>query len=1152
MQQRFTYNWMGWPARGGASSNKVPVRLFRFLLIAALATALAPVGVVAEEDANDAEERAGPAAIDMQHVPQDLEQEARADALRDQMIDQLMEIIPTVTEPTQRADLLFQLAELWWQKSQFVYFTEMAQYDAAYEEWITAIDRGEEIEEPEANHRQSQLYRQEAIRLYQRVLDEMPQYHRNDQVLFILAHNLYETDRQREGVEMYYDLIRNFPDSDYVAEAYLQMGEHFFEENDVIRALRAYERAYELGDERIRPYALYKLGWCDYNIGEHEEALVKFDQVVKHTEEQIARGGEDAGRVQLKGEALRDMVRVYTELGITDEAIAYYQRHGGDRTDRYIEALGRSFFDNGYSEEAIEVHRWLIGNNPNSTSAPQWQSTIVRSYAHLEERDRVLSEMQRLVDLYGPASPWAQANAGDERVIERAYELTEGTQRELVTEYHQEAQRTQYAHTYRLAGEIYSRYLEEFADSEHAYNLRFYYAEILLTLEEFEDAAEQYIKVVEHDPYGEHTLVSAYNALLSYENLAAIDRGDRERRIIPDDARIDEDAPRGEVTRSQIVERAEADAEELEIARWEQKQIEASDAYVEIVDEWLEKHSDELTQDELDELEEDEIVVRYKSAFILYEHRHYVEAARRFEEIIMRWPTDRWARTAADLILDSLNVQEEWADLNRVARRFHADEQLARPGTEFTTRLEDLIEGSAYKMVLDVFETGEDRLAAEQFLAFVEEFPESEHADRALYNAFIVHGEYEELDRAVEIGEQLLEGYEDSDLQPRVLELLGSHYERMAQYEKAAGYYETYAIRYIDESSDAFKDLPSDRQDEVKESLPDNLFNAALWYEGLGDYDRAIELYLLYTNEFSTRDDVPEIHYNVAEIYEQLEDWRRAADFYESFVSDHGRRVEPWRIIRAVYQQAEAHEKLGNTRAVNRLFQDILRRYQALSDEEKRHPVVRRTVAHAVFEEIEPEWQAYIAIDLDTTDQRRIQELLREKMEALEKLEARYTEVIEFGSGEWAVAALTRIGLAYQNFADALLDAPIPPDLTFDQEELYRALLEERAFPLEERAIEFLETALETSSDRRVYTDWLMEAQETMLTFRPNAFLEVLEPSFHGSEFFITAELEREMAEEPEIIEPEPDPVEGLEPHEHETADEAPVTTAAAGGNDDA
>ena len=94
----------------------------------------------------------------------------------------------------------------------------------------------------------------------------------------------------------------------------------------------------------------------------------------------------------------------------------------------------------------------------------------------------------------------------------------------------------------------------------------------------------------------------------------------------------------------------------------------------------------------------DEIDVRYKAAFIFYTHRHDVEAANRFGEIINKWPTNASSRKAADLTLDILNTKKQWADLNHVAREFYANKKLIGSDKDFTARLAALVEGSQYNV----------------------------------------------------------------------------------------------------------------------------------------------------------------------------------------------------------------------------------------------------------------------------------------------------------------------------------------------------------------------------------------------------------------------------------------------------------------------
>src|SRR5690606_13387259 len=156
---------------------------------------------------------------------------------------------------------------------------------------------------------------------------------------------------------------------------------------------------------------------------------------------------------------------------------------------------------------AIRSYRLLIDGDPNDPKNPEFQKNIVQSYEGLRQRDKVLEEMRILVDNYKPGSAWAVANKDNESAPRAAYGIAE------------EAQRTKEVKTYRLAAQIYKDYLDSFDDSEHAYNLRFYYAEILWTLEEWDQAAEQYEAVYARDPEGSYATTAAYNALLAYEKL---------------------------------------------------------------------------------------------------------------------------------------------------------------------------------------------------------------------------------------------------------------------------------------------------------------------------------------------------------------------------------------------------------------------------------------------------------------------------------------------------------------------------------------------------------------------------------------------------------------------------------------------------------
>ena len=113
----------------------------------------------------------------------------------------------------------------------------------------------------------------------------------------------------------------------------------------------------------------------------------------------------------------------------------------------------------------------------------------MNAWAQLDSKEDVRREANTLVDLYSPDGPWAKCTADNQRAVEQANEIVEDELSGLVTEQHKEAQQTKLVDTYKLARDLYKKYLSRFSDSDNAYKFRFFYAEILFDLKEFEDAA---------------------------------------------------------------------------------------------------------------------------------------------------------------------------------------------------------------------------------------------------------------------------------------------------------------------------------------------------------------------------------------------------------------------------------------------------------------------------------------------------------------------------------------------------------------------------------------------------------------------------------------------------------------------------------------
>ena len=1018
------------------------------------------------DEAADLQGRKGPARVKAPTSEDDVARGEAADKKRDELIDELKTIIPRIPEGERKADLDFQLAELWWEKSRYVSLQEVKRYDDAYSEWLKA----RKGEEPKASTRESDAYRKEALKLYQVILKDYPTYPRKDEVLFVVAYNLYESGSKAEAIQSYNTLIKQYPQSRFVPDAYVQMGEHYFQSNDLTRARAAFEKAAAFKLPKLYPFAIYKLAWCDYNAQEYNGSIAKFKEVIAYSETQADKAGT-RDRIQLKNEALKDVVLAYAQIDAIDSAVTYLKEKGGPKALDYVNKLAATFFDTGKFDQAIRVYRELETEAPAHVRAPAWQQKILLAYDKLNKRDRVVAEMKRLVADYGPQSAWARANAEQKGALAEASDLAESALRELVQDYHQEAIKTKSVATYKLARDIYKQYLETFPDAETAYSMRFYYAEILYALEEWDPAADQYALVAEADAKGQYAVRAAYDAILSLEKSIAIAKGKLKKHDLADATRIDERKAKGQVEQSRTIkiEKVTRETEEQPIPENEQKLIAACEKYLAVAG-----HS------------KDEIVIRYKAAFVYYDHRHYVEAAKRFGDIILRWPNDSWSQKAADLSLDILNTKEEWLALSDLSRKFHEDRRLAPPGSEFEKRVARLGEGARFKYVMDIYEKKKDyALAAKEFRGFVATYPRSENAPKALYNALVIADKAEQLDVEIAAGEQLLKDYPKAgeEILKLTVPALANACERAARYPEAIKWYEDAQARW-----------PADPK------AADWLFNAALWREGLGDDPGALAGWQKYVRQYATRPDAARIAFNIGLILERQKDYRKINDYWYGFEREWSRAATPGQLLLARYKEGLAMRELrANDPNVPIVMGEVAQRFRSLPDSEKQ-PAVADAAAHARFLNIEGAFNDFMAIHFHYTRQGDLVYVLKVKNARMSRLLDSYTEVIKFGSARWSEAALERLGEAYRNFNKGLLDAPMPRGLDPEQQDLYRTTLENQALPLEDKATDAFEKAVQTGQKTGVYSEWLVKAEDYLREYKPDAYGEIHKPALVDSD----------------------------------------------------
>jgi tetratricopeptide (TPR) repeat protein len=107
-------------------------------------------------------------------------------------------------------------------------------------------------------------------------------------------------------------LIKTYPESIYVPDAYIYVGSYYSERDNTFKAAMAYQKAAVYKDSPVFAYANYRLAWCFYNVAEYQKAIETMKIAVFHAKEE-----------KLKKVAEADLQQFYEEekTGIPREGL---------------------------------------------------------------------------------------------------------------------------------------------------------------------------------------------------------------------------------------------------------------------------------------------------------------------------------------------------------------------------------------------------------------------------------------------------------------------------------------------------------------------------------------------------------------------------------------------------------------------------------------------------------------------------------------------------------------------------------------------------------------------------------------------------------------------------------------------------------------
>ena len=829
------------------------------------------------------------------------------------------------------------------------------------------------------------------IRWYKELLANHPDYPQREEILYQLARAYEQGGQPDSSLKVLAALIRDYPTSDKIPEAYFRSGEMLFQAQQFTASEAAYDGVIQRGPKTpFYEQSLFKQGWAIYKQDRCESALNTYLAVLdlKFDRDLIPSQIDDMAFLSASDRELTNETFRAINLCLTQQPDPLYinqylaTTHPRNYDFLLFIRLGEHYLAQQRPEEAIEIFGAYYGRYPWHPYALLMYQRILDIYRDQGDLERLISAKQEYAFRYELlADRWVHGShnnfteylvRSDELSMARAREHLRTHLLDLAQYHHAKAREAESSSGDLQAVTWYRRYLSEFPDSDNGAELNFLLAEALFDGQQYEEAAREYYRVAYDYPPHDKSKESAYAVMTAYNAM---------------------------------------EAKNGDTAGWQQEGMRSALAFAK-------NYPDDPRTP----------AILTKAAEELYQSRRYTEAQRIAQRVSTRYAERAGQDNLATVltVLGHSHFEQEHYDISEL----YYTELLAQldPDTERHSGARDRLAASIYRQAEQLSESGAIPSAIVEFKRVASTVPESSIAPIAHYDAANAYVILDNWERALETFEAFATRYPDHELTASANEQVATAYLRLSRHSEAAT-----ALVNLAEA------------DQDPELLKDSLWQAAELFEKDQDYNQAAATYIRYASQFPDP------------LEAAVEALNNAAQLYLNSGQEYEYRIQ----LQKIYAATESRNEANTSRT----------RYLA---------------AKAAFELAEPHYERYAKVELVEPVRKNI---LLKNQYMKQALEA-YNKAADLAVAEYTTAATYRIADMYDDFSRKLLESDRPADLTEVELEEYEILLEEQAFPFEEKAIALHQNNLERMSGG-LYDQWIKKSVTALAQLVPARYNKV-------------------------------------------------------------
>ena len=898
-----------------------------------------------------------------------------------------------------------------------------------------------------------------------------------------------------EAHDTYKECKPRLEKSRFFTETWLRIGEYHFDfdysKMGLSNAISAYSKATEDKDSTFYDLALYKLAWSYWRHGNYVEAIRDFMEVVEYSDRKAEETGKSGS--QLRPEAIQYIALSLWEPdwdgdGAPDPVSgldrlmdpAYVPQ---DRlwTSEVFNWLGDVYIDDNANMKAIKVFEEYLGRWPNASEAPDVVIKIAKAYQREKMEQQVIDTRARLAQ-YGKDSDWWKANMDKPEIQQKALIAAEEALKQTALHHHEVAQNVKtLAKTkddpaeanelfmraideYNFAASAYHKYLGNYPNSADSYEMHFFMAEAYFWSKQYEKSIPVYEEVRDSQMDNRYQKDAAFMVVKAIEQL-------RDDEVAKGMLTVREGPPEP----MQGADGAMTVSAEV-IPSAIKRLADSMDAYMKLFPKDR-KNASAFT---------------WNPAELYYNYGHWEEAMARFEKIYDKYcKTDNiglysWQNmTTMAVRVNNVEEAEKLAFLQEEKQCGLAEDEesktlMGKIDKDLKEIKDKKLVREAMKLFEDAEATGDVALyeeAADQLEIVVSKNPQSEEADKFLWNASIAFEKCNKFQSALRITQKIIDDYPKSEFLGDALFKLAENSFKAFEYNKALNNFKILA----DESK--FKDRP-DRKAAV--------LNTALILENQQKYKDAAKYWKRYSEMTDKIEEAVDALWNAARGYEKGKMWSQVITEMKNFENRFAATKEAAEHrVEAAWAVAQAYKKLGKKKDYEKALADVIVKYNFVRSDLEKGSMATDHAAEAKFVLVEKGLSQIEKFKLNTNKETQVAKDLAKLKELRDTMAQQYAQVVTMASPDWTVAGQFRIGYLYEMHSKILLDAPVPKSIVKlgpEAEEMYLSQIMSLVTPLEDGAQKEYATALKLSKAAGVFNKWTELTLERLNAYNPDDY----------------------------------------------------------------